>query len=123
MTRELILAPEAEAEIAEAASWYESHGRGLGPEFLRAVEAVLETVQRNPQQYQVIHRDLRRAPLRRFPFSLMYILSEREIMVLACIHGRRCPKHWKERMPWQMPPARVQPGRRTPQLATEVPLA
>ena len=87
MTRQLILAPEAEAEIAEAASWYESRGRGLGPEFLRAVEAVLETVQRNPQQYQAVFRDLRRAPLRRFPFSVMYILSESEIVVLACIHG------------------------------------
>ena len=65
MTRQLILAPEAEAEI----------------------EAVLETVQRNPQQYQAVFRDLRRAPLRRFPFSVMYILSESEIVVLACIHG------------------------------------
>jgi hypothetical protein len=41
MTRRLVLEPEAEAEIAEAAEWYESRARGVGPEFLRAVEVTL----------------------------------------------------------------------------------
>lgn len=99
MTRRLVLEPEAEAEIAEAAEWYESRARGVGPEFLRAVEVTLVSVQRNPQQYQTVFRDVRRAPLRRFPFSLMYIASEQEIIVLACIHGRRNPTHWKGRIP------------------------
>ena len=47
MTRTLIVEPEAEVEIAEAASWYEARSPGRGLEFLRAVEGSLEVVQRN----------------------------------------------------------------------------
>ena len=98
MTRGLVLEPEAEAEIAEAASWYEARNPGLGPEFLRAVEGLLGAIQRNPHQYQVVFREVRRAALRRFPYGLMYIATEREIIVVACIHGRRNPNRWKGRI-------------------------
>jgi plasmid stabilization system protein ParE len=99
MTRRLVLEPEAEAEIAQAAGWYEASSREVGIAFLRAVEGVLETIQQNPHQYQVIFRQVRRAPLRRFPYGLMYVASEQEIVVVACIHGRRNPKRWKGRVP------------------------
>ena len=46
--------PEAEAELAEAVDWYEARGRGLGAEFLRALDAVLAFVQRNPHAYPIV---------------------------------------------------------------------
>ena len=36
---QLLIRPEAEAEIAEANQWYNLQAEGLGSEFLRAVEA------------------------------------------------------------------------------------
>ena len=39
MNRELIVEPEAEAEIDEAASRYDAQNPGLGTDFLRAVGA------------------------------------------------------------------------------------
>jgi plasmid stabilization system protein ParE len=98
MTRRLVLEPEAEAEIAEAASWYEARSAGLGPEFLRAVEDLLVAIQRNPHQYQVAFREVRRAAVRRFPYVLIYTATEQEIIVVACIHGRRSPTRWKGRI-------------------------
>jgi hypothetical protein len=38
MNRKLTLRPQAEAELAEAVDWYESRGKGLGAEFMRAVD-------------------------------------------------------------------------------------
>jgi hypothetical protein len=72
MNRRLTLRPQAEAEIDEAAVWYEGCGVGLGHDFLRAVAAALAAIQRNPFQYQIISGELRRAGLRRFPYSLIY---------------------------------------------------
>ena len=97
MTRRLVLEPEAEAEIDEAAGWYEARSPGLGPEFLRAVEGLLGAIQRNPYQYQVVFRGVRRAALRRFPYGLMYVATAQEIIVVACFHGRRNPERWQER--------------------------
>lgn len=97
MTRSIRLRPEAESELADAVDWYESRGKGLGAEFLRAVEAAFANVLRNPLAYQAIEESVRRAPVRRFPYSVLYTVSDGEIVVLACFHGRRDPKSWKTR--------------------------
>jgi plasmid stabilization system protein ParE len=97
MNRKLILRPEAEAELAEAVDWYETRGKGLGADFMRAVDATMATIHRSPDQYQIIRGQVRRAVLRRFPYSLIYVASEHEVIVPACFHGRRDPQRWIER--------------------------
>jgi plasmid stabilization system protein ParE len=97
MTRRLTLRPEAESELSEAVDWYEARGKGLGTEFLRAVEAAIANIERNPLAYPVVENETRRAPVRRFPYSVLYTANEIEIVVLACFHGRRDPRNWKAR--------------------------
>ena len=48
VTRPIIVRPEAEAEVQQAFDWYEEQSEGLGLEFLRAIEACLSGVSRNP---------------------------------------------------------------------------
>jgi plasmid stabilization system protein ParE len=96
MNRRVILRPEAEAELAEAIDWYESRGKGLGADFMRAVDAAMAVIERNPEQYQIVKGQVRRAVLRRFPYGLIYVASQHEITVLACFHGRRDPRRWFE---------------------------
>jgi toxin ParE1/3/4 len=97
MTRRLVFRPQARSDIAEAVAWYEAQGQGLGADFIRAVEVAAASILANPFQYQRVRDDRRRAALRRFPYSLIYVNSDDEIVVLACIHGRRNPKRWHER--------------------------
>jgi plasmid stabilization system protein ParE len=97
VNRRLVFRPQAEFEITEAADWYEEQGVGLGAEFLRVLDACIATVERNPHQYPRVHGEVRRAPLRRFPYGLIYRVHEKEILIVACIHARRDPKHWQDR--------------------------
>src|SRR6266852_5680996 len=97
MTRRLVFRPQARTDIVEAMAWYETQGRGLGADFLRAVEVASAAVQHNPFQYQKVHGDWRRAPIRRFPYGLVYVSEDDEIIVLACMHGRRSPRRWQDR--------------------------
>src|ERR1700754_3738349 len=97
MSRRLIVEPEAEAEIDEAARWYDLQSPSLGADFLRSVDAAFAAIARNPLQYQSVHRDVRRAGVRRFPYGLMYIVSDQDIIILACFHGRRDPGRWQDR--------------------------
>jgi plasmid stabilization system protein ParE len=94
---ELILRPEAEAEIEEASNWYEERSPGLGAKFIGAAEMTLLAIRQNPFQYQAVSGQLRRVMLRRFPYGLLYVVSGREITVVTCFHGRRDPKIWQER--------------------------
>ena len=44
----LVVREAAEADIAEAARWYEQRSAGLGGEFLRAVDVTLAEITRIP---------------------------------------------------------------------------
>jgi hypothetical protein len=97
VNRTLILGLEAEIEIAEARDWYDLRNPGLGAEFVGAVDATLAAIQKSLFQYQAIWGQFRRAGLRRFPYSLIYLPSDREITIMSCFHGRRRPKAWRKR--------------------------
>jgi len=97
MIRRLVFRPQARSDITEAIAWYETQGQGLGADFVRAVEVASASIQANPFQHQRVRGDRRRTTLRRFPYSLVYVVTDDEIIVLACIHGRREPKRWHER--------------------------
>jgi plasmid stabilization system protein ParE len=98
MTASIRFRPDAAAEIFEAVDWYESRAKGLGAEFLRSLDAGLAAIRRNPLACPVVLGTVRRAVLRRFPYTLIYNVSEDGILIVACIHGRRDPKRWQERV-------------------------
>jgi plasmid stabilization system protein ParE len=98
VSRPLILRPAAEDDVEAAYRWYEEQSPGLGAEFLRSVEAALASVERNPEAYQLVYKQARRALLRRFPYALFYVASPELIEVIGCIHTRRHPRRWRSRL-------------------------
>jgi plasmid stabilization system protein ParE len=97
MVHRLVLRPGALAEIDEAAAWYEDQREGLGREFVGAVSSSIEAIKRTPLQYQKVFKDRRRAIVARFRFNLIYVVRDNEIVILACLHGRRDPQRWRAR--------------------------
>lgn len=96
--RSTIVRPDAEVDITDAALWYETQSQGLGSDFLRSVDACLADVARAPRRFPVIRRNMRRALLRRFPYGVFFIESDDAVEVVACLHVRRDPQHWSERL-------------------------
>jgi len=54
MKKEVIIRPEAEAEIKEAYHWYEERHKGLGLDFLLCLEEAIEKISRNPEVYSLV---------------------------------------------------------------------
>lgn len=98
MTRRLILRPEAEADIAVAAQWYEERKRGLSLQFRAALDRTLSSIIARPELYARVHRELRRALLRRFPYGVFYLILPEAIIVLAVLHTSRSPSVWRARV-------------------------
>jgi len=98
MTYGIIVRPEAEQDLREAAQWYEEKLEGLGREFLVCIDAALSLIKRNPKLYPQIYKNVRRMLIRRFPFGIFYIVEEAQIAVLAIFHASRAPKKWQERI-------------------------
>lgn len=91
------LRADAHADLSEAIRWYEARGTGLGYEFTRSVRDTLQSIEHHPEQYPVAADDIRKAPLRRFPYVVYYVVVGADISVIAVMHSRRHPRRWKER--------------------------
>ena len=98
MTPRFIVRPPAEADIAEAALWYEARSIGLGTEFLRAVDLCFEEIGRSPERFPQVYRSSRRALLRRFPYAAYFISTATSIRIVACMHVKRDPRRWQRRV-------------------------
>ena len=55
------------------------------------VQSVLAGLAEKPLRYPVVHRNIRRALVRRFPYGVFYTLIEDEVLVVACFHSKRNP--------------------------------
>lgn len=98
MSRRLIIRPEAEMEVAEAFDWYEGRVSGLGSEFLLCVDASFNAIQRNPHQFPCVHKMVRRAITRKFPYEIYFVEDTERIVVLSVFHAKRNPKSWRKRI-------------------------
>ena len=87
----------AKLDIENAAVWYDGRVAGLGERFIEEVDRCLESITLNPEAYPVVHRETRRALLRRFPFAVFYRWRDQVVTVVACLHTRRAPQRWHRR--------------------------
>ncbi len=100
MSRRLIVRSEAEADIIEAALWYDERLEGLGLELTFEVRAAIRRAVKNPSHHSLVrHRpEVRRILARRFPYRIFFIVREDAIVVFAVIHAARHDRHWRERL-------------------------
>lgn len=89
--------PAAAADIEQAYRWYERAREGLGEEFLEELRATVERILAQPEANPIVHRQTRRALVRRFPYCLFYRVLEGAVVFVACFHARRDPSGWKRR--------------------------
>jgi len=61
------------------------------------MEALIERMSANPRQFPVVFKDVRRALLRRFPYSLFFVMEGETLLVIACFHASRDPAQWQKR--------------------------
>ena len=95
MTYRVVIQPEAEADLDEAYRWYENQRSGLGGEFIECVEAVFERICETPELHAVVHKAVRQALVKRFPYVVCYVFEGDRVDVVAVFHGHRDPTAWK----------------------------
>src|SRR3954452_16931031 len=95
---QILISFEAQQEIQEAYDWYEGKTRKLADDFLRALDERFAAIEREPIAHPVVYKQVRRALLRRFPYSLFYFVEEQTIVVVACFHASRDPRQWQRRL-------------------------
>ncbi|CAN5268219.1 type II toxin-antitoxin system RelE/ParE family toxin [soil metagenome] len=89
--------PEAARELTRSIEYYEEKTEGLGAEFLDEVENAIAQVLTHPDSGTLLTDVDRRVLLNRFPFEIIYEVSEDLLTINAVMHLRRNPEYWKSR--------------------------
>lgn len=94
---------EALAEIRLARAWYEGRSPEAASRFVDAIEEAVERIGGMPRSFVRVplprsDAELRRARLRRFPYSLVFLERRRSIAIIAIAHDKRRPLYWLARI-------------------------
>ena len=76
---------------------------GLGTEFANAVEIAIDLIEEDilplaPMPGKSGAKGVKRLILKRFPYDIVVIEGETEIVVIAVAHHSRKPGYWRERI-------------------------
>ena len=93
----LIINPFAEEDLKDAKKWYDLQLEKLGDDFLKEIRKTIFHIQKNPLQFQKVRKQTRRAIVKRFPYSIYFVVNNQVINVFAIFHSSRSPKIWRQR--------------------------
>ncbi len=93
----VVFAKPAKQELEDAARYYELEYPGLGKRFKEEVKKSVLRIAEYPQAWSVVHGELRKYLLHKFPYKLLYALEEDHIFVIAVAHQHRKPDYWIDR--------------------------
>ncbi len=97
MTAQIIVQPEAEADLTEAFGWYEAQRLRLGHEMIEEAGYAFARIAESPLRWRARFRETRRVALRRFPYIVLYVCRQDRVFVLAVLHERRDPRLFRAR--------------------------
>ena len=97
MKYRIVHSPDAQADISSAVWWYQQKDLNLAFRFTLEAVATLRRIAQYPYSYRLIKGTVRRADLKRFPYSIYYSLDIDRISVIAVIHQRRADSAWMGR--------------------------
>jgi len=92
----------AALELEDGADWYEARVPDLGERFLTEVRDALTLIENSPRLgspwlLRGMPDGVRHVPLRSFPYSVVYVLEPR-MVVIAIAHGSKRPFYWIDRL-------------------------
>ena len=94
----LIYHPDAEAELIEAAQFYEKRVPTLGAQWLNAADGAVSLILSTPERWRIVEQDVRRYLMPRFPYTIYYRVVNDAVRILAFKHHKRHPDYWRYRL-------------------------
>lgn len=90
--------PEAGAEYRAAVTWYRARSQDAARGLVNAVDEGLDSIRERPLSCPTWRGGpVRRLVLRRFPYSLFFVMGNATAVILAVAHHSRRPGYWTQR--------------------------
>ena len=90
--------PDAFNDLNEALAYYNLRSPDAAQRFADAVLAEEQAILDFPEMAYSLGGKLRVRRVTRFPYSLVYLSLEGNILIIAVAHHKRRPAYWKSRL-------------------------
>ena len=91
MAYNVVFSPLARLELLQADDWYSQTDIQISVAFYADVARTEQFLKNSPYLYAKTEGDIRRAVLKRFPYSLFYTIDDQVVTVLSVFHQNRDP--------------------------------
>ena len=85
----LLKHPLVNADVTDAAFWYDERDPQVAIRFADAARAAMFAAAKNPLHHAIWFGDVRRVRLRDFPHSAFFQVRDGRVLILAVLHGAR----------------------------------
>ena len=89
--------PIAETELNQAVDYYNECQGGLGFEFAKEIYLAIQNILSLPDAWAPLSANTRRCLTKRFPYGVIYRVTDEEVFIIAVMHLNREPDYWKDR--------------------------
>jgi plasmid stabilization system protein ParE len=95
---EVTIHAAAELEYATAFGWYVARSERAAIRFEAAFEEALDQIAQLPEAQPLRDQQHRYCSLKRYPYVIVYRVTEERVQVVAVAHGRQLPSDWASRI-------------------------
>ena len=91
---------EARAEYRASLGWYAARSLDAADGFAEAIAQGIRGIRELPQAWPMWpgRPDVRTRVVRRYPYSIVYIVRGPNVVIIAVAHHRRRPGYWMDRV-------------------------
>jgi toxin ParE2 len=90
--------PAADREYLSSLAWYAERSLAAALDFECEFQRALSAIEEAPERWPTYISRCRRYVLHQFPFSVVYRVREKDVLILAVAHGHRRPGYWRNRL-------------------------
>ena len=90
--------PDTASEAGADVRWYAAQSERAAERFVQELRRAREAITASPERWPITESEIRRIPLRRFPYSIFYRAVPGLVQIVAVAHGRRRPGYWRGRL-------------------------
>jgi toxin ParE1/3/4 len=92
----VVISSSAREDFREAVKHYDKDSISAGSRFAEQVNGTIALIRERPMIGHLNAYGERQFKVERFPYSVVYHLEARRILVLAIAHHKRKPGYWRE---------------------------
>src|ERR1700755_2775645 len=90
MSYSYVYEPAALVRYKKAVRWYKKRSIQAAENFTEAVKEIIKSICANPVRYRNPYKYFREAPLKKYPYSIIYFIDEDEKMIIiSSVHHHK----------------------------------